>query len=454
MFSVVVACYKLTAYSQRNLSSPLINKLKSVLSDPEHRHTAINAGIALAIRVLGAGMAFIFNLIIARQLGAEQAGYFFLSLAVAMLLSAVARLGFDNTVLRFTGANAKSGLTVKNILFFALKYSLPVASAIAGILYFLSPVIASSVFNKPQMANSLAFIAPSIIGLSAVAIIAMSLQARHNLIASIPCQNIAHFLLCGAAVLSFNTSTANTTALYLSFSLGLTASFFYWFALKNLNNSGDAVNTNELWQSARPNWVINLMSQAVQWSAPIIIGVYLVAEQVAFFSVAQRIAMLTSFILMAVNLVVAPKFAAFKAANNMDGIRKTALFSVRLLVLSAMPIVLFMLLLPDFLMGLFGEQFKQGAVILQILVLGQAVNVITGSVGFLLMMSGNERDMRLVTIISGCGVLVSVPLFTSLYGAIGAAAATAFFISLQNILAVYFVKKRLGFNTLKFWQKI
>ena len=100
------------------------------------------------------------------------------------------------------------------------------ASAIAGILYFLSPVIASSVFNKPQMANSLAFIAPSIIGLSAVAIIAMSLQGRHNLIASIPCQNIAHFLLCGAAVLSFNTSTADTTALYLSFSLGLTASFF------------------------------------------------------------------------------------------------------------------------------------------------------------------------------------------------------------------------------------
>lgn len=432
----------------------MLSKVKAILSDSEHRHTAINAAIALAIRVLGAGMSFVFNLIIARQLGAEQAGYFFLSLAVAMLLAAVARLGFDNTVLRFTGANANNGTTVKSILIFALKYSLPVASAIAVTLYFLSPVIANSVFNKPQMANSLAFIAPAIIGLSAVTIIAMSLQGRHNLIVSIPCQNIAHFLLCGAAVLLFNTSTANTAALYLSLSLGVTASFFYWLSIKNLNGRGDAVNKNELWQSARPNWVIILMSQAIQWSAPIIIGVYLVAEQVAFFSVAQRIALLTSFILMAVNLVVAPKFANFKAKNDMEGIRKTALFSVRLLVLSALPIVLFMLLLPDFLMGLFGEQFKQGAVILQILVLGQAINVITGSVGYLLMMSGNERDMRLVTIISGCGVLISVPIFTQFFGAIGAASATAFFISLQNLLAVYFVKKRLGFNTLKFWQKI
>ncbi|ATG59248.1 MULTISPECIES: oligosaccharide flippase family protein [Pseudoalteromonas] len=432
----------------------MFSKVKVILNDAEHRHTAINAAIALFIRVFGAGMAFIFNLIIARQLGAEQSGYFFLSFAVAMLLSAFARLGFDNTVLRFTGANANNGATVKSVLSFALKYSLPVASAIAVILYFLSPLIANNVFNKPEMANSLAFIAPAIIGLSAVTIIAMSLQGRHNLIASIPCQNIAHFLLCGGAVLSFNTSAADTAALYLSLSLGVTASFFYWIALKSLNSAGNTVSPHELWNSARPNWIIVIMNQAVQWCAPIIIGVYLVAEQVAYFSVAQRIAMLTTFILMAVNLVVAPKFAAFKAANNMDGIRKTALFSVRLLVLSALPIVLFMLLLPEFLMGLFGEQFKQGAVILQILVLGQAVNVITGSVGFLLMMSGNERDMRFVTIISGCGVLLSVPLFTSLYGAMGAAAATAFFISLQNLLAVYFVKKRLGFNTLRFWQKI
>lgn len=432
----------------------MLSKIKAILNDAEHRHTAINAGVALAIRVLGAGMAFIFNLIIARQLGAEQAGYFFLSLAIAMLLSSVSGLGFDNTILRFTGANASNGATVKFVLNYALKFCLPVATAIALLLYLAAPFIAITVFNKPLMAQSLQYIAPSIIGLSVVLLVAMSLQARHRLFVSIPCQNIAHFLLCGAAILAFSTDTANLAALYLSLSLSITASFFYWISVKNLVSSKNTVNTSELWQSARPNWTIVLMSQAVQWSAPIIIGVYLVAEQVAFFSVAQRIALLTSFILMAVNLVVAPKFAAFKAANNMDGIRRTALFSVRLLVLSALPIVLFMLLLPEFLMGLFGEQFKQGAVILQILVLGQAVNVVTGSVGFLLMMSGNERDMRFVTIISGCGVLMSVPLFTTFYGVIGAAVATAFFISLQNLLAVYFVKKRLGFNTLKFWQKI
>lgn len=432
----------------------MLAKVKVVLSDIEHRHTAINAVIAIAIRVLGAGMSFVFNLIIARQLGPEQAGYFFLSLAIVMLLSYIASLGFENTVLRFTGANAKQGGSVKKILMFSLKYSLPAASIVALALYFSASFIANTLLNKALMESGLQYIAPSVIGLSMVSIVAMSLQARHKLLASIPCQNMAHFLLCGAAVLVFNITSASLAGLYLSLSLGLTASFFYWVAIKGLDDTGDNINPTLLWQSAKPNWVIVIMSQAVQWSAPIIIGVYLAAEQVAYFSVAQRIALLTSFVLIAVNLVVAPKFAALKAKNDMDGIRKTALFSVRLLVLSSIPIVLFMLLLPEFLMGLFGEQFKQGALILQILVLGQAVNVITGSVGFLLTMSGNERDMRFVAILSGVSALIFVPIFTKLFGAVGAASVTAFCVSMQCILAVCFVKKRLGFNTLKFWQKI
>ena len=432
----------------------MLAKVKGILSNAEHRHTAINTAIALAIRVLGAGMAFIFNLIIARQLGAEQAGYFFLSLAVAMLLSAVARLGFDNTVLRFTGANAKNGTTVKFVLNYALKFCLPVATAIALLLYFAAPFIANTLFNKPLMAQSLQYIAPAIIGLSVVMLVAMSLQARQRLLSSIPCQNIAHFLLCGGAVLFFNVSSANSAALYLTLSLGISASFFYYLAAKTSNSNGKLIASSVIWSSAKPNWVTTIMNQTIQWLSPIVIGLWLVSEQVAYFSIAQRIALLTSFILMAVNLVVAPKFANFNAKNDVEGIRKTALFSVRLLVLSAMPIVLFMLMLPEFLMGLFGDEFKQGAMLLQILVLGQAINVITGSTGHLLMMSGNEIDLRTTTLFAGTVALVIIPSFTLLYGVVGAACATALSISLQNLLAVYFVKKRLGFNTLKFWQKI
>lgn len=433
----------------------MFSKVKTLLNDTEHRHTAINAAIALVIRVLGAGMAFFFNLIIARQLGAEEAGYFFLSLALAMLLSAIANLGFENTVLRFSSANIRSGSQKRAILNFALKFSVPLACIFTMTVIYLAPIIATIAFNKPELTSSLQYIAPSIVAISILFLVAMSLQARQKVVLSISSQNITHFIICGAAVVLFKVESASSAALYFSLSVGLSSCFFYCLSARKFKlDYIEQLDGEKLWQSARANWVVVIMTQAVQWSAPIIIGVFLVAEQVAFFSVAQRIALLTAFILMAVNLVVAPKFSAFHSKGDDVGIRKTALFSVRLLVLSALPIVLFMLLFPEFLMGLFGEEFKQGALILQILVLGQAVNVVSGSVGLLLQMTGHERDMRLVTLISGFGVLISVPIFTKLFGAVGAATATAFFISLQNLLAVYFVKKRLGFNTLMFWQKI
>ena len=140
----------------------MIVKIKQSLKDAEHRHTAINAFLALIIRVLGAGMAFIFNIVIARQLGAEQSGYFFLGLALTMLLSGIARLGFDNTVLRFTSAGADHGNTVKAILNFALKYVLPVASLFTVSIYTLAPWLAVSVFNKPGLTDTLQLIAPAI----------------------------------------------------------------------------------------------------------------------------------------------------------------------------------------------------------------------------------------------------------------------------------------------------
>jgi len=425
-----------------------------LLADIEHRNTVMKASLALVIRLLGAGMAFIFNLIIARQLGAEQSGYFFLAFSLVMFLSAFTRIGFDNTVLRFTSAQEAQGEAVRTILNFSLQKVLPLACFMTLLLHFFSESLATNVFNKPLLAGVFQMIAPTIIGLSVALIVAMSLQARQILIPSISCQNIAHLFLCSGFILFLTLDSAQDIALYLSLSLGISSSFFYWYSLKGLNSEGIRPSNSQLWQSARPNWVIALMSQALQWFGPIMIGVWLLAEDVAYFNVAQRIALLTSFILMAVNLVVAPKFAAFKAVEDMINIRKTALFSVRLLLISAFPIITFMLLFPSFLMGLFGEDFEQGALILQILVLGQAVNVITGSVGFLLTMSGHERDMRFVTIFSGVMVVILTCTLTPLYGAVGAAVATAFSLAMQNLIAVYFVKKRLGFNTLKFWQKI
>ena len=195
-----------------------------------------------------------------------------------------------------------------------------------------------------------------------------------------------------------------------------------------------------------------LMSQLTQWSGQFIAGVYVPSEEVAQLAVAQRTAMLTSFILMAVNLVVAPRFAALYKQGNMEGLERLALMSVKLMVLFAIPIVAVMMFFPSFLMKLFGEGFAEGGHLLQILAVGQFVNVVTGSVGYLLSMSGHEKDLRNTVLISGPLAIIAAVALTPLWGATGSAIATALAVATQNLVAVFWVRKRLGFNTLAVWR--
>ena len=176
-------------------------------------------------------------------------------------------------------------------------------------------------------------------------------------------------------------------------------------------------------------------------------------ESVAFFSVAQRVAMLTSFVLIAVNIVAAPRFAASAKQGKPEELRATSLLCSRLMIVLATPVLVFMLVFPEFILSFFGAEYKQASLILQILVIGQFINVVTGSVGFLLNMTGHEKDMRNVVLFSGPLALILGFLLTPIYGATGAAIATAIALASQNLIAVYMVKKRLGFNTLNFWRQ-
>jgi O-antigen/teichoic acid export membrane protein len=61
----------------------LIHKLSKLASDPA---LFVGAVSALVVKLIGAGGAFLLNIVVARELGAEQAGYFFLAQAVCVFL--------------------------------------------------------------------------------------------------------------------------------------------------------------------------------------------------------------------------------------------------------------------------------------------------------------------------------------------------------------------------------
>ena len=100
-------------------------------------------------------------------------------------------------------------------------------------------------------------------------------------------------------------------------------------------------------------------------------------------------------------------------------------------------------------MSLFGKEFVNEGSILIILSAGQFINLITGSVGYLLQMTGHEhayqKNLLYSFFLVSIGSLVIIPT----YGITRAAYITSTSIAFTNLMCVYDVKKYLGFNTLK-----
>ena len=64
------------------------------------------ASIAFILKIIGAALAFAFNIVLARLLGAEGTGIYFLAFTVCIIASVFGRMGLDNVILRFIASNA------------------------------------------------------------------------------------------------------------------------------------------------------------------------------------------------------------------------------------------------------------------------------------------------------------------------------------------------------------
>jgi O-antigen/teichoic acid export membrane protein len=397
--------------------------------------------------------------VIARVLDIGDAGAFFLGFSILTVLWSVGSLGMPMALVRFLGGYSAQNkwIEISMVMSFAAKAVLVFSSVLGIIICFTSGSL-ESLFSFSESASFVIGIISIAIPIMAINnLIAFSFQGIHKTTISIYLQNISTPMLTSIILLCFGffTNIINLSVVSYVFVFSscvtLVTAFWFWLRQPGLSFCRKRSKNTAFLKSARFLYVSTIMGLFVQWSGIITLGIFVKDEEVALFSVAQRISMLTSFVLIAVNLVVAPRFAAIFSSGSLSELKEISIFCSRLMLLVATPVLIIMLLFPGVLLGLFGEQYRQAEFMLQIMVVGQFVNVVTGSVGNLLNMTGHEKDMRNILLITGIlAVLLSFTLIP-LYGPVGAAFATSIALASQNLFAVLLVKKRLGFNVLKIY---
>lgn len=175
----------------------------------------------------------------------------------------------------------------------------------------------------------------------------------------------------------------------------------------------------------------------------ILLGLYLNARALGIYVLASTLSAFIPIILQSVNQIFAPVIADLHAQGRQDVLEKLFQTLTKWILALTLPLGFVIIIFALPLMRIFGPDFAAGWPVLVVGAIGQLVNCGVGSVGYLLLMSGNQR--RLVKVqfaMAGVSVLANVALIPAL-GIVGAALAASSVNVGQNLWNLYEVRQAL-----------
>jgi len=157
------------------------------------------------------------------------------------------------------------------------------------------------------------------------------------------------------------------------------------------------------------------------------------AAEVGIFSVAQKLILTATSILVVLSSLLGPKIARAYSSKNVCFVRQI-LFQSQLIAIGLYtPLFIIFLTIPDSLLGLFGEEFREGASMLTYMAVGQFVYVVCGLGDFTLHMIGRERLFMNINILTTLLLGVLCVLLGEIYGVEGIAVGFAVAIAVKQV---------------------
>ncbi len=423
-------------------------------ADIHLREVIKGATVTFTLRVAGAGLMFLFNLILARKFDPAGSGLFYLSLTVATIGQVVACFGLGATLVRFIAEYSAKGDWVKvaGVYWLGIKIALGAALTVTLIVLSASEWMALSLFDEPLLVTPLRIMALGILPLTMITLYSELLRGLKKIRDSVLIVSVAVPLMTLIFLVTLGESATITRAVaayLLSTMMAMTFGVYLWRkATPQIREATGHFDGSQLISTCIPLFWVSVVGIITASTGTIMLGYYSSSDDVGIYNIAMRTASLTSFILVAVNSIAAPKFSQLYSQNDHDALNKLARSSAKMMTILALPVQVTLVLGASLILSMFGPAFTQGATALVILSLAQFVNVATGSVGYLLIMSGHEKIVRnIAAIFAAVNLGLSVVLIPA-YGVNGAAVSYAVTVAGANLASVLYVYFKLSIVTL------
>ncbi|WP_179318043.1 flippase [Winogradskyella helgolandensis] len=427
----------------------ILNKLNKL--DVHTLEVVKKSAGSMLVKVTGMCCAVAVSIFLGHTLGADGLGVINLSSKIVSILLTFGLFGFSHVIIKeiAIALDTKAYSYVSNVMHTAYWFNCILSLTIAVIFILIAPWLANTVFDEPRLTYplilGLVIMTPQVLSrIFSSGLIGYRKIWQSNLVDQALSIVITGVILLGLYFSKTEVTINRVAIAYAIGSLVVTISVgLYWRSIHKSQGDRTLV-TKKLLKVGTPLFVASLTVLVINSLDIIILGWFTDTKQIGIYTVASRVALLTSFVLQILNSTLSPKIAALYASEKKEELNKLIQGVTKGLMFFGIVILLIFVVFGKWILGIWGEEFKVGYTILIILGVGQFVNLATGSVGIILIMTGFEKIQAKISIIAMIVFVVLNFVLVPLYGALGAAIASVITISGINFAKFYFVQKVTG----------
>lgn len=439
--------------------------IKKALKDKDFSELVKGGGISFFLRFGGLAVGYLLTLVIANLFGAKGLGDYVLAITVLRLFTLLAKLGLDTTSIRFI-ASFSSQEKWTSIFHFRKQVVsiLSFTSVVASLMmYFLSEPIADLInANDRYIQLNAFFVMPmaffmlhyqSLRGLKRIVEFSFFYRMSQALFSLVSIVIIYQFTTDDEVPIYAYLVSVSIVS-FLSF-----LSFRYWIKNRSFGKKSaekEVRSYSDILKISIPLMFAQSVQFIMAWTDKLMLGNMTNSEDVGIYHTAFKLSMFAAVALMSINSIASPKFAEMFGKNDMEGLKKVVHQSTKMIFWTSVPLVVIFFIFPEFLLGLFGEEFKIGVTAFIFLSCGRLISSFSGSVGNILQMTGNQNIFAKILFV-GAILNVTLNLFLipdtsplavfNIVGINGAAFASMSSLIIWNVSMVFVVKKKFGFYT-------
>lgn len=412
---------------------------------------ARGSGIVMLGLVAGAILQYAYNLGLARMYGAAATGQFVFALSLISIAAIVGQLGAGDLALRYVASYRGQGdrARLRGVLLTALAQGL-CGAATFGLLLWLGADRIAAAAGKPQVAPLLRNLLPLVPLLTLIAILAAAFQGAQRLERTVLLREIGRPLAIVLSLLiAWSLAASFSQFLYLNVAMLALVVFggalLFWHEFADARRVPAAHFKGREWlRFSLPVMLMDVFRAGAGWLDTLILGFFVAAEDVAIYFAALRTALLLTIVLAAFNAILAPLAADLWARRDLEQLGQVFRTTTRWTVALVLPSTVAVILVRAELMALFGDAYAGAGLVLLLIILGRAVNGMTGGVGRMLVMTGHQRVELFNTAASTVAMLLGMAWAAQRFGLIGVAAVNSAVIASMNLLKLLEVRLLIG----------